>query len=49
MSENLNVALDGAGAFGLKHLDGINRIDNVNVVSLIGRQLASTTVLTNLY
>lgn len=37
MSDNLRVALAGAGAFGCKHLDGIKRIDNVEVVSLIGR------------
>ena len=38
----LNVALAGAGAFGVKHLDGIARIDGVRVVSLVGRVLEKT-------
>ena len=40
MTKTLKVALAGAGAFGLKHLDGIKNIDGVEVVSLIGRELA---------
>ncbi|WP_022981687.1 Gfo/Idh/MocA family oxidoreductase [Ideonella sp. B508-1] len=38
----LKVALAGAGAFGIKHLDGIQNIDGVEVVSLISRDLAKT-------
>lgn len=38
----INVALAGAGAFGIKHLDGIKNIDGVKVVSLVGRDLAKT-------
>ena len=38
----INVALAGAGAFGVKHLDAIQRIDGVSVVSLISRQLDKT-------
>ena len=38
----LKVALAGAGAFGIKHLDGIKRIDGVEVVSLISRDLEKT-------
>ena len=34
MSKNIKVALAGAGAFGIKHLDGIKLIDGVEVVSL---------------
>jgi 2-hydroxy-4-carboxymuconate semialdehyde hemiacetal dehydrogenase len=34
--------LAGAGAFGIKHLDGIKNIDGVEVVSLIGRELEKT-------
>jgi len=49
MTEKLNVALAGAGAFGLKHLDGIDRIDNVNVVSLVGRQLDKTQQVAKKY
>ena len=38
----IKVALAGAGAFGIKHLDGIKNIDGVEVVSLISRDLAKT-------
>ncbi len=38
----LKVALAGAGAFGIKHLDAIQRIPDVEVVSLVGRDLART-------
>ena len=38
----INVALAGAGAFGIKHLDAIKLIDGVKVVSLVGRELAKT-------
>ena len=39
MSETIKVALAGAGAFGIKHLDGIKNIESVEVVSLVGREL----------
>ena len=39
MSNTINVALAGAGAFGIKHLDGIKNIDGVEVVSLVSREL----------
>ncbi|GBU15356.1 hypothetical protein AwPolaro_07340 [Polaromonas sp.] len=42
MSKMIKVALAGAGAFGIKHLDGICNIDGVEVVSLIGRDLEKT-------
>jgi len=42
MSNTIKVALAGAGAFGIKHLDGIKNIDGVEVVSLIGRRLEPT-------
>jgi 2-hydroxy-4-carboxymuconate semialdehyde hemiacetal dehydrogenase len=38
----IKVALAGAGAFGIKHLDGIKNIADVKVVSLIGRDLEKT-------
>ena len=38
----IKVALAGAGAFGIKHLDGIQNIDGVEVVSLISRDLDKT-------
>src|SRR5450830_1359241 len=38
----IRVALAGAGAFGIKHLDGIKNIDGVEVVSLVSRDLEKT-------
>jgi 2-hydroxy-4-carboxymuconate semialdehyde hemiacetal dehydrogenase len=38
----INVALAGAGAFGIKHLDAMKAIDGVNVVSLMSRDLQKT-------
>jgi 2-hydroxy-4-carboxymuconate semialdehyde hemiacetal dehydrogenase len=38
----LNVAVAGAGAFGVKHLEGLRQIDGVRVVSLVGRVLNKT-------
>jgi 2-hydroxy-4-carboxymuconate semialdehyde hemiacetal dehydrogenase len=35
----MRIALAGAGAFGIKHLDALREIDGVEVVSLIGREL----------
>jgi len=45
----IKVALAGAGAFGIKHLDGIKLIDGVEVVSLIGRDLAKTQAVADKY
>jgi 2-hydroxy-4-carboxymuconate semialdehyde hemiacetal dehydrogenase len=42
MSKTIKVALAGAGAFGIKHLDGIQNIDGVEVVSLVSRDLEKT-------
>lgn len=42
MSSKIRVALAGAGAFGIKHLDGIKNIADVEVVSLISRELDKT-------
>ncbi|MCW5644322.1 MAG: Gfo/Idh/MocA family oxidoreductase [Rhodoferax sp.] len=42
MTKNIKVALAGAGAFGIKHLDGIRNIDGVEVVSLVSRELEKT-------
>lgn len=38
----MKTILAGAGAFGIKHLDGIENIDGVEVVGLVGRRLAPT-------
>ena len=45
----LRVALAGAGAFGIKHLDGIRNIDGVEVVSLISRDLDKTREVARQY
>ena len=42
MSKTIKVALAGAGAFGIKHLDGIKNIEGVEVVSLISRDIEKT-------
>ncbi len=49
MSDTIKVALAGAGAFGIKHLDGINNIDGVEVVSLISRDLDKTQAVAERY
>ena len=41
-TKTIKVALAGAGAFGIKHLDGIRNIDGVEVVSLISQDLHAT-------
>jgi 2-hydroxy-4-carboxymuconate semialdehyde hemiacetal dehydrogenase len=45
----IKVALAGAGAFGIKHLDGIRLIDGVEVVSLVGRELDKTQAIADQY
>ena len=45
----INVALAGAGAFGIKHLDGIKNIPDVRVVSLIGREFDKTREVADKY
>jgi 2-hydroxy-4-carboxymuconate semialdehyde hemiacetal dehydrogenase len=45
----IQVALAGAGAFGIKHLDAIKLIDGVKVVSLISRDLAKTQEIADKY
>ena len=49
MSKTIKVALAGAGAFGIKHLDGIKNIDGVEVVSLISRDLDKTKEVAKQY
>ena len=38
----MKIVLGGAGAFGAKHLDAIKAIGNIEVVSLVGRELEPT-------
>ena len=49
MSESIKVALAGAGAFGIKHLDGIKNIDGVEVISLVSRKLDKTQAVADKY
>jgi 2-hydroxy-4-carboxymuconate semialdehyde hemiacetal dehydrogenase len=45
----INIALAGAGAFGIKHLDALKLIDDVKVVSLISRDLSKTQEVADKY
>ena len=45
----IKVALAGAGAFGIKHLDGIRNIAGVEVVSLVSRDLSKTKEVADKY
>lgn len=45
----IKVALAGAGAFGIKHLDAIRLIDGVEVVSLVSRELEKTRATASQY
>jgi 2-hydroxy-4-carboxymuconate semialdehyde hemiacetal dehydrogenase len=45
----INVALAGAGAFGIKHLDALKAIDGVKVVSLMSRDRAKTEEVAGRY
>ena len=45
----INVALAGAGAFGIKHLDAIKAIDGVKVISLVSRERAKTEEVAGKY
>jgi 2-hydroxy-4-carboxymuconate semialdehyde hemiacetal dehydrogenase len=49
MTRTIKVALAGAGAFGIKHLDGIKNIEGIEVVSLVGRELDKTREVANKY
>ena len=45
----INVALAGAGAFGIKHLDACQLIPGVKVISLISRELEKTREVADKY
>lgn len=49
MSSKIKVALAGAGAFGIKHLDAIKLIDDVEIVSLVSRELEKTREVAHKY
>lgn len=39
----MKIIVAGAGAFGIKHLEGIKNIDGIEVIALVGRTLETTT------
>ena len=45
----IHVALAGAGAFGIKHLDAIKQIPDVKVISVIGREFDKTKDVADKY
>ena len=49
MTKSIRVALAGAGAFGIKHLDALKLISGVEVVSLVGRELPKTREVARKY
>jgi len=49
MSKTIKVALAGAGAFGIKHIEGIKNIDGVEVVSLVSRDFEKTREVAGKY
>jgi 2-hydroxy-4-carboxymuconate semialdehyde hemiacetal dehydrogenase len=49
MSKIIKVALAGPGAFGIKHLDAIKNISDVEVVSVIGRDPEQTRQVADQY
>jgi len=49
MSKPIKLVVAGVGAFGQKHLDACKLIDGVEVVSVVGRQLAPTEEVARKY
>jgi 2-hydroxy-4-carboxymuconate semialdehyde hemiacetal dehydrogenase len=47
--DTIKVALAGAGAFGIKHLDGLRNIPGVEVVSLVSRERAQAQEVAGRY
>ena len=45
----MKVVVAGVGAFGQKHLDALKKIDGVEVVSIVGRQIAPTQEVAKKY
>jgi len=45
----MRVALAGAGAFGIKHLDGIRNIDGVQVTSIVSRKIEQAREVADKY
>jgi 2-hydroxy-4-carboxymuconate semialdehyde hemiacetal dehydrogenase len=49
MTADTKIIIAGVGAFGQKHLDAVKLISGVEVVSVVGRQLAATQEVANKY
>ncbi len=49
MTQAIRVCLAGAGAFGIKHLDGIRNIDGIEVTSVVGRRMDATREVAEKY
>jgi len=49
VTQTIKVALAGAGAFGMKHLDAMKQIAGIEVVSLVGRELDKTQEVAQKY
>jgi 2-hydroxy-4-carboxymuconate semialdehyde hemiacetal dehydrogenase len=49
VTEPLRIAVVGAGAFGIQHLDAIASVDEAEVVSIVGTDLQETRVIANRY
>jgi 2-hydroxy-4-carboxymuconate semialdehyde hemiacetal dehydrogenase len=45
----MKLIIAGPGAFGLKHLDGLKNIDDVEVIGLVGRDLNTTQSVADKY
>ena len=45
----MKIALAGGGAFGEKHLDALKQIDDIEIVSIVGRDLEPTRALAARY
>jgi len=45
----MKIAIAGPGAFGIKHLNGLKNIDDVEVVALVGRTLEKTQAVADEY
>lgn len=45
----MKIIVVGPGAFGIKHLDGLQNIDDAEVVGLVGRSLEKTQAVANEY
>jgi len=45
----MKVVVAGVGAFGQKHLDALGKVDGVEVVAIVGRQIATTQEVAKKY